>query len=95
LGQAQLFRHILETVMPQIVVHATHPTRTRQYEQIQQPIVVVIDERDSAARGLDDELFASVAAVGKLSGQAGFGGDVAKIRTKLVTEQQRGAGDCQ
>ena len=80
LVESQLFRHIFKTVMPEVVVHAAHPPGAGQDEQIQQSIVVVVDQRDSAARRLDDELFIGVAAVWKLSRQARLRGNVSEIR---------------
>ena len=56
---------------------------------IEESVVVVVDERDSAAGGLDDELLGLVTAVGEHLREPGFGRDVFKSRLVDTRQEER------
>ncbi len=56
---------VAEMIVPVIVVEPIAASFARDDEDIQEPIVVVIEQRNSASCCFDDELLRSYAAVGE------------------------------
>src|SRR5690349_18609637 len=79
LRQPYFGRDIGEAVVPFVMVQAVISARPGEQEDVEQPIVVVIDECRAAAGGFDDEPFRLRAAVRKRLRQACLFRDVAEI----------------
>src|SRR6185312_16904680 len=77
--EAEDIGYVAKLAVALIVVHAIRAALSGEDEQVKQAIIVVIDERDPTAGGLDDVLLRSAAAVRKRIRQTRLLGDVAKI----------------
>src|SRR5258708_7519013 len=64
IGQQARFRgDVAETIVPLVVVKPIAAAFARDHEDIQQPIVVVIEQRNSASCCFNNELLRSYAAI--------------------------------
>ena len=77
--KAERIGYVAKLAVALIAVHAIRAALPGENEQVKQTVVIVIDERDTAAGGLDDVLLRSAAAVRKRIRQTCLLGDVAKV----------------
>src|SRR5262245_37978430 len=78
-AQARTCGDVGELVTAVVVIQPITPTLPGNSEYVEEPVVVVVQEGDTAAGGFDDELLRGSASVGKYVPKTRRCGDIAEI----------------